>query len=74
MTQNSIFFSSASTLILLNHSRIQELSTETYKGKKKATATSHKEKALAFFYGPGGWSGKRAHFALITGRIVLIAL
>lgn len=36
------------TLILLNRSRIQELSKETCK-KKKCTASSHKEKALAFF-------------------------
>lgn len=51
MTENSIFFQCLNiqeTLILLNRSRIQELSTETYK-EKKATASSHKEKALAFF-------------------------
>lgn len=44
-------------------------------GRGEVTAISHTEKALVFFfYGPAGGSGKQAHFALITGRSILIEL
>lgn len=62
------------TLILLNCSRIQELSKETCKKKNALPLLTKKRHWLFFPYGSAAGSGNQAHSTLITGRNVLIGL